>query len=220
MMSPRNDSTFETEVRRFGSRQRGRRASRCLATAARRRRGSHRRGRRGPDQERSRRAVEIRHRRHLQGRRRADGRQRRHHHRHGDDGGVETGGKGRRQSCCHLRTDVLWHGGYARGGIRVVGDHGTTLEKVALLPGATPLRACLDILPGADVIVAGEVREWESVELVRDAITAGGRKGLILLGRVLSEDPGMNVCARWMKSVVPEITTTWIPAGDPYWRPI
>jgi putative NIF3 family GTP cyclohydrolase 1 type 2 len=109
---------------------------------------------------------------------------------------------------------------HARGGIRVIGDPETTLEKVALLPGATPLRACLDALPGVDVIVAGEVREWESVELVRDAITAGGRKGLILLGRALSEEPGMQVCARWIKSIVPDVPTTWLSAGDPYWRPI
>jgi putative NIF3 family GTP cyclohydrolase 1 type 2 len=109
---------------------------------------------------------------------------------------------------------------HARGGIRVVGNPGTLLEKVALLPGATPLRACLDTLPGVDVIVAGEVREWESVELVRDAITAGGRKGLILLGRVLSEEPGMSMCARWMQSIVPAVTTKWLSAGDPYWRPI
>ena len=108
----------------------------------------------------------------------------------------------------------------ARGGIRVVGDPHTQVEKIALLPGATPLRAALDTLPGVDVILAGEVREWESVEYVRDAIGAGGKKGLILLGRVLSEDPGMQVCAQWIKTIVPEITTTWIRVGDPYWRPV
>ena len=108
----------------------------------------------------------------------------------------------------------------ARGGIRVVGDPETQVEKIALLPGATPLRAALDTLPGVDVLIAGEVREWESVEYVRDAIGAGGKKGLILLGRVLSEDPGMQVCAQWVKTIVPEITITWIRVGDPYWRPV
>ena len=109
---------------------------------------------------------------------------------------------------------------HARGGIRVIGDRETTLQRVALLPGATTLRACLDTLPAVDAIVAGEVREWESAELVRDAITDGGKKALILLGRVLSEEPGMNVCARWMKSIAPQLATKWLPAGDPYWRPI
>jgi putative NIF3 family GTP cyclohydrolase 1 type 2 len=108
----------------------------------------------------------------------------------------------------------------ARGGIRVIGDPETKVERVALLPGATPLRASLDTLPGVDAIVAGELREWESVEYARDTVTAGSKKGLILIGRVLSEDPGMNVCAQWIRTVVPQITTTWIGAGDPYWRPL
>ncbi len=108
----------------------------------------------------------------------------------------------------------------ARGGIRVIGDPETKVERVALLPGATPLRASLDTLPGVDAIVAGEVREWESVEYARDTVTAGSKKGLILLGRVLSEDPGMNVCAQWIRKVVPQLTTTWIRVGDPYWRPL
>ena len=108
----------------------------------------------------------------------------------------------------------------ARGGIRVIGDPETKVERVALLPGATPLRASLDTLPGVDAIVAGELREWESVEYARDTVTAGSKKGLILIGRVLSEDPGMNVCAQWIRTVVPQITTTWIRVGDPYWRPL
>jgi hypothetical protein len=76
------------------------------------------------------------------------------------------------------------------------------------------------MLPTVDVIIAGEVREWESVEYARDNLTAGRKKAIILLGRVLSEEPGMSVCARWIRTLIPELTTTWIPAGDPYWRPL
>lgn len=108
----------------------------------------------------------------------------------------------------------------ARGGIRVVGDPQTTIRKVALLPGTTAIDAALKALPAVDAIVAGEVREWESVEYARDTVTAGGKKGLILIGRVLSEEPSMNVCARWLKAVVPEVMTSWMPVGDPYWRPM
>jgi putative NIF3 family GTP cyclohydrolase 1 type 2 len=108
----------------------------------------------------------------------------------------------------------------ARGGIRVVGDSRLKVQKIGLLPGTTPIQAALTLLPGVDAVIAGEVREWESVEYARDKITAGEKKSLILLGRVLSEDPGMNLCAQWIKSIVPELSATWIPAGDPYWRPI
>jgi putative NIF3 family GTP cyclohydrolase 1 type 2 len=107
----------------------------------------------------------------------------------------------------------------ARGGIRVVGDPRMRVRTIGLLPGTTPIQAALATLPIVDVIIAGEVREWESVEYARDQVTAGEKKAVILLGRILSEEPGMNVCARWIRSLVPELTTTWIPAGDPYWRP-
>ena len=108
----------------------------------------------------------------------------------------------------------------ARGGIRVVGDPSTKVQRIALLPGTTPIHASLKALPGVDAIVAGEVREWESTEYARDAVTAGQNKGFIVVGRVLSEDPGMNVCAEWLRTLVPEVRTTWIRVGDPYWRPV
>ncbi len=108
----------------------------------------------------------------------------------------------------------------ARGGIRVVGDRTTKVQRIALLPGTTPIQASLKTLPGADAIIAGEVREWESVEYARDAVAAGQQKGFIVLGRVLSEEPGMNVCAQWLRTLVPEVRTTWVRVGDPYWRPV
>jgi putative NIF3 family GTP cyclohydrolase 1 type 2 len=107
----------------------------------------------------------------------------------------------------------------SRGGMRVVGDPSLRVRKVALLPGSTPIQASIAALPGVDAILAGEVREWESVEYVRDTNDLGGKKALILTGRVVSEDPGMRLCAQWLKTIVPEVTSTWISAGDPYWRP-
>lgn len=108
----------------------------------------------------------------------------------------------------------------ARGGIRVVGDRRSRVRRVALLPGSTPITASLAALPGADVVVAGEVREWESVEYARDAVFSGQPKGLVLVGRVVSEDPGMAGCAAWLESFVPEVPVRHISAGDPYWRPV
>jgi hypothetical protein len=70
-----------------------------------------------------------------------------------------------------------------------------------------------------DAIIAGEIREWESSEYARDVVNAGLGKGLILVGRSLSEDAGMKVCADWLRPIVPEAPVRWLPAGDPYWRP-
>lgn len=107
----------------------------------------------------------------------------------------------------------------AGGGIRVVGDPKTSLKRIGLLPGSTPLKASLDLLPAVDAIVAGEVREWESVEYVRDVVASGAKKALILVGRIVSEEPGMQACAGWLKTVVPGVPVRHIAAGDPYWRP-
>ena len=107
----------------------------------------------------------------------------------------------------------------AAGGIRVVGDPKTSVRKIGLLPGSTPLQASLKLMPEVDAIVAGEVREWESVEYARDQVAAGHKKALILIGRVLSEDPGMQACADWLKTVVPGVPVRHIAVGDPYWRP-
>jgi putative NIF3 family GTP cyclohydrolase 1 type 2 len=115
----------------------------------------------------------------------------------------------------HVKTSLK-----VRGGMRIVGDPQLGVRKVALLPGSTPIAASVEVLPGVDAIIAGEVREWESVEYVRDTVALGGKKALTLVGRIVSEDPGMQVCAQWLKTIVPEVASTWIPAGDPYWRPI
>jgi putative NIF3 family GTP cyclohydrolase 1 type 2 len=106
-----------------------------------------------------------------------------------------------------------------RGGIRVVGDPRITVRRVGVLAGTTPIQASLNMLPTVDVILAGEVREWESVEYARDKVFSGENKGLIAVGRVVSEEPGMNICATWLKTLVPEVPVRHVAAGDPYWRP-
>jgi putative NIF3 family GTP cyclohydrolase 1 type 2 len=107
----------------------------------------------------------------------------------------------------------------ARAGIRVIGDPQTRVRRIALLPGLSPLAAAMKSLPECDLLLAGETREWESVEYAHDTVASGQKKGMIMLGRVMSEDPGMNACAAWLKTLVPEVPVQWLPAGDPYWRP-
>jgi putative NIF3 family GTP cyclohydrolase 1 type 2 len=107
----------------------------------------------------------------------------------------------------------------SRAGIRVVGDPQSRVRRIALLPGVTALAATMRTLPECDVVLAGETREWESVEYAQDTVASGQKKGLIMVGRVASEEPGMNLCAEWLKGLVPEVPVRWIAAGDPYWRP-
>jgi putative NIF3 family GTP cyclohydrolase 1 type 2 len=118
-----------------------------------------------------------------------------------------------------LVTDVKHKLG-SRGGIRVVGDPGLRVQRIGLLPGSTPIQDTLKLLPTVDCVIAGEVREWESVEYARDLVTARQPKALITIGRIVSEDPGMRVCADWLGTIVPEVKAHWVTVGDPYWRPL
>jgi putative NIF3 family GTP cyclohydrolase 1 type 2 len=89
------------------------------------------------------------------------------------------------------------------GTIRVVGDPKLPVKRaiaswgyVSEFPGI-PLLARPDI----DVLIVGEAREWEVVEYAQDVIASGKKKGLILLGHVVSEQAGMKYCAEWLKDL-------------------
>jgi putative NIF3 family GTP cyclohydrolase 1 type 2 len=107
-----------------------------------------------------------------------------------------------------------------RGGIRAIGDRATTVRRIGLLPGYTMIPAAIAMLPSVDVIVAGEVQEWESATYAQDVAFAGLKKAFISIGRVVNEAPGMQVCADWLKTIVPEVPVRFVAAGDPYWRPL
>lgn len=102
--------------------------------------------------------------------------------------------------------------------IRIVGDPGLRVTNVAYLPGASGEIKEIKELERDDVqvLVAGEAREWETVEYVRDAAAEGRRKALILLGHEVSEEPGMEYCARWLRGLFPGVPVTFIPAGEPF----
>lgn len=107
-----------------------------------------------------------------------------------------------------------------RGGIRAIGDKSFRVQKIGLVPGYNPIKASLDMLPTVDVMITGEVQEWEGATYAQDVVFSGVQKGFISLGRVVNEQPGMQVCADWLKTLVPEVPVRFISAGDPYWRPL
>ena len=106
-----------------------------------------------------------------------------------------------------------------RGGLRVVGDRNATIRRVLLFPGSMTPATMWQRYSEVDMIVAGEVREWENTHYAADMFTAGEKRALVTTGRVVSEEPGMRVCAEWVRTVVKEVPAKWIAVGDPYWRP-
>lgn len=106
-----------------------------------------------------------------------------------------------------------------RGGLRGAGDRDAVIRRVLLFPGSMPPSAMWQRYSEVDMVIAGEVREWENTHYAADMFTAGEKRALVTIGRVASEEPGMRLCAEWVKSLVKEVPAKWISVGDPYWRP-
>lgn len=105
-----------------------------------------------------------------------------------------------------------------RGGLRAAGDRKAQVRRVLLYPGLMTTATMWQRYGETDLMVTGEVREWENTHYAADIHTVGEKRALVTIGRVASEDPGMRVCAKWLHTVVPDIPSRWIAAGDLYWR--
>jgi putative NIF3 family GTP cyclohydrolase 1 type 2 len=105
-----------------------------------------------------------------------------------------------------------------RGGMRTIGPPDMRVRAVLVSPGTTDLASTVARLKGADVVLAGEPREWEVVPYVLDAREAGAAKALISIGRLVSEEPGMRACAAWIRTLVPGSRVEALPVSDPFWN--
>ncbi len=105
--------------------------------------------------------------------------------------------------------------------MRVVGDSGMEVTRVAMSPGAAGFGRETRTLEMKDVevLVVGETREWETVEYVADAVTEGKHKALIILGHIPSEQAGMEECTRWLKGFITEVPVNFVPSLEPFWVP-
>jgi putative NIF3 family GTP cyclohydrolase 1 type 2 len=102
--------------------------------------------------------------------------------------------------------------------MRVVADRDMKVKRVALSPGSAGFHREAGALemPDIDLLIAGESREWETVEYVADAIAQGRHKALILLSHVPSEQPGMDECTTWLRTFVTEVPVEFVPTKDPF----
>jgi putative NIF3 family GTP cyclohydrolase 1 type 2 len=105
--------------------------------------------------------------------------------------------------------------------IRVIGNPELKCTKIGLSVGAPASMDQIMMLQRDDieVLIAGESREWETVEYVRDAMDAGMNKAIILLGHVISEEDGMKYLSEDLQNIFPEIPVKFIPAKNPFWNP-
>ena len=100
----------------------------------------------------------------------------------------------------------------------IVGDPNMICGSVALLPGAWGGKNQINFLSSEqfDVMVVGEVAEWETSEYIRDATFGGIKRSLIILGHAVSEEPGMEYLVEWLKLKVSEIPIHHVAAQEAF----
>jgi putative NIF3 family GTP cyclohydrolase 1 type 2 len=102
--------------------------------------------------------------------------------------------------------------------LRVIGDSGQSCTRIALLPGAWggPRQVSVAEHEKPDVLIVGEVSEWETAEYIRDARLLGRPISLIVLGHSVSEEPGMEYFVDWLQPRLPELKITHIASNNPF----
>ncbi|MDQ3291991.1 MAG: Nif3-like dinuclear metal center hexameric protein [Bacteroidota bacterium] len=101
--------------------------------------------------------------------------------------------------------------------VRYVGEPTQSCRKVLLLPGASGARRHISEIEKEkpDVVLCGEAQEWETVEYVRDARAKGDKLSLVLLGHAVSEEPGAEWLASWLKPKLPGLKITHVVSKNP-----
>ena len=102
--------------------------------------------------------------------------------------------------------------------VRFIGDPAQPCTRVLFLPGAAGGR---DQIQSAhkfkpDLLLCGEVSEWETAEYIRDARAKGDQISLAILGHIASEEPGAEFMLNWLKVNVPGVKAVHIPSGNSY----
>lgn len=104
------------------------------------------------------------------------------------------------------------------GPVRVVGDLAMPCRTVGLMLGAPGGQRQITVLEreAIDVLLTGEVHEWEVSEYTRDALRLGRQKALVVLGHAASEEAGMRWVIPWLQARLPGVPITFVPAGSPF----
>ena len=100
--------------------------------------------------------------------------------------------------------------------VRYIGNLEQSCQKILLMPGAAGGTGQIQAMgkEKPDVLICGEIQEWETAEYVRDAQAKGQKLSLIVLGHIASEEPGSEFMATWLNKNVPGIKITHVLANN------
>ncbi|HEX4373462.1 MAG TPA: Nif3-like dinuclear metal center hexameric protein [Puia sp.] len=102
--------------------------------------------------------------------------------------------------------------------LRVIGNMNQMCERIVIIPGAAGGETQIGIVEKEkpDILIVGELREWETAEYIRDGQLLGAKTSLIVLGHSQSEEPGMEWLVDWLQPKVPELKITHIASGNSF----
>ena len=87
-----------------------------------------------------------------------------------------------------------------------------------LLPGAAGGQRHLALVEKErpDVLIVGEVHEWETAEYIRDTQQLGEKTSLIVLGHSVSEEPGLQWLRDWLQPKLEGLKVQHLISGNPF----
>lgn len=102
--------------------------------------------------------------------------------------------------------------------LRFIGDPALPCTKIVLAPGAAGGRSQIQNIQKyqPDLLVCGELNEWETSEYIRDARFMGKKIALVVLGHSVSEEPGLEWLIPVLHKKIPGVQVTHLPSGDAF----
>jgi len=100
--------------------------------------------------------------------------------------------------------------------VRYIGDPAQQCSRVQFMPGSSggmrQIGGIAQVKP--DVLICGEISEWETAEYVRDAVAKGNKLALVVLGHIASEDEGSEYMLKWVQKNVPGVKVERVKPGS------
>jgi putative NIF3 family GTP cyclohydrolase 1 type 2 len=112
----------------------------------------------------------------------------------------------------HLKTK------FPQTSLTVVGNPLARISNICFTPGSPGSKIHIQCFTqkNADLVIGGEVQQWETYEYVRDAVAQGKNKSVIFLGHIPSENVGMEYTSRWLQKYITEVPVKFLESGASY----
>jgi len=102
--------------------------------------------------------------------------------------------------------------------MKMIGDLSAKCQRIVVMPGSGGGRAQIGALRKyqPDLLICGELNEWETSEYVRDVWYQVQKVSLLVLGHAVSEEPGMEALVPWLNARLTGVPVKHIPSGDAF----